>query len=416
MSDVLDRFLKYVKFATASKEKAGVIPSTPGQFDLARVLTDELRALHLQDVHCDEHCIVSATLPSNLPPAQAATTPVLMFNAHLDTSMEESGENVKPQLVPNYPGGDITLPNGLTITEADTPALAGLRGHDIITTDGTTLLGADDKAGIAEIMAALAILAANPSIPHGKIRILFTPDEETGTSGATLLDAGRIGADCGYTVDGEGLGYNIETFHAIGGTITVRGYNCHPGFALNKMVNSLRVLPDVLALFPEAQAPETTQLRQGYYHPYVIDAAVRESTVHFLLRDFDRPLLDERVAAIREGVLALSKKYPRCEIVLTVEETYRNMREVIEQHPQVVAAMEHALAKAGVPIRRGPIRGGTDGSLITFMGVPTPNLGCGVFNAHSRKELVSVQDMESTVQTILHIIEAYTAGIGASAD
>lgn len=407
MSEVLDRFLKYVRIPTASREKAASVPSSPGQFDLARLLVDELKALGLMDAFCDDHCTVVATLPSNLPPGQAGMVPILMLNAHLDTSMEEKGEGVNPQVVKDYKGGEITLLNGLTISPEDTPALLRLEGRDIVTTDGNTLLGADDKAGIAEIMAALSHLVRNPALPHGTLKIVFTPDEEIGM-GPTVFNASATGADFGYTVDGEGLNLGIETFNAVGGTVTIKGFNCHPGYAYDKMVNSLRALPDVLELFDPGQAPETTREYQGYLHPYVVDATVRETRVDFLLRDFDRKRLEEKMRYMEAGVAAVRKRHPRCEVALNLVESYKNMKAVVDQHPAIIKAAEEALREAGIQYQIIPMRGGTDGGRFCFQGVPTPNLPCGVYNAHSRKELVSVQDMESITKAILNVVFGFT--------
>jgi tripeptide aminopeptidase len=404
MREVLDRFIRYVKIHTTSKEDVEEIPSTKRQFDLANILVEELKQLGLKDAKVDEHCIVTATLPSNLPPN--VKTPVLMFNAHIDTSPEEPGENVKPNMVENYRGGEIRLPGdaNITISPEDRPILKEYVGHDLVTSDGTTLLGADDKAGIAIIMTAVSALAGDPSRKHGTTKIVFTPDEEVG-KGTEALNISALQSDYGFTVDNDELYLGVETFNAAGGTITIKGFNIHPGEAFGKMVNSIRVLPDTINLFPPNIAPETTKEHQGYYHPYHIEASVNETKFRFILRDFDYGELKKKMASIQEGVKRIQQKYPKAQVTLQLNEQYRNMKEVLDKVPEVVKTAEEAIKRVGLKVRVKPIRGGTDGATMSFKGLPTPNLFCGYVNEHSKKEFVSVQVMEKATETVLNIVD-----------
>ena len=406
MAELLDRFIRYVKIHTTSKEDVEEIPSTRRQFDLANILVEELKELGLEDAKVDEHCIVTATMQSNLP--ASPRTPVLVFNAHLDTSPEESGENVDPNVVKNYQGGEIKLPAdpSAVISPEDRPILKEYIGHDIVTSDGTTLLGADDKAGIAIIMTAISTLARDSSRKHGTVRVIFTPDEEVGT-GISALDIPALKADYGFTVDNDQLYLGIETFNAAGGTITIKGFNIHPGEAYGKMVNSVRVLSDVLGLFPSSAAPETTRERQGYYHPYHVEASVNETNVSFILRDFDYKELKKKMANISDGVKRIQSKHPKAQISLQLKDQYRNMREIIDKFPELVKTAEEAISRTGLKVRINPSRGGTDGARMSFNGLPTPNLFCGYVNEHSKKEFVSVQAMEKSAETILNIIDLF---------
>ncbi len=406
MSEIVDRFVRYVKVHTTSKEDVEEIPSTKTQFELANILVEELRQLGLEDSNVDEHCIVTATLPSNIP--DNVRTPTLMFNAHLDTSPEEPGENVKPNIVRNYQGGEIKLPgdSSVVISPDDRPILKEYVGHDIVTSDGTTLLGADDKAGIAIIMGAVSSLSRDPSRKHGTIKIVFTPDEEVG-KGTEALDIAALKSDYGFTVDNDELYLGLETFNAAGGTITIRGFNIHPGEAYGKMVNSIRVLPDAINLFPSNISPETTKDHQGYYHPYHIDASVNKSKLNFILRDFDPSQLKKKMASIQDGVKRIQKKHPKAQVTLKLEEGYRNMKEILDKNPELVKIAEEAIERTGLKVRIKPIRGGTDGATMSFKGLPTPNLFCGYVNEHSRKEFVSVQVMEKSAETILNIVDIF---------
>jgi tripeptide aminopeptidase len=407
LTELLDRFLRYVKINTKSKEDVEEIPSTRVQFDLANILVEELRQLGLEDANVDEHCIVTATMPSNLPTGTRA--PALMLNAHLDTSPGESGENVKPNLVKGYQGGEIRLPADPTaiISPDDRPILKEYIGHDIVTSDGTTLLGADDKAGIAIIMTAISTLTRDPARKHGTIKIVFTSDEEV-SKGTNALNVPSLKADYGFTVDNDELYIGIETFNAARGTITIKGFNTHPGEAYHKMVNSIRVLPELINLFPPSTAPETTKEHQGYYHPYHIEASINETSLIFLLRDFDYEELKKKMAKITEGVNQIRRKHPNTEVSLKLEEQYRNMKEILDRFPDLVEAVEEGIRRTGLKARIKPIRGGTDGARLSFMGLPTPNLFCGYVNEHSKKELVSVQVMEKSAETILNIIDIFS--------
>ena len=407
MTELLDRFVRYVKIHTTSMEDVEEIPSTKRQFELADILVEELKQLGLEDANVDKHCIVTATMPSNLPPSSG--TPVLMFNAHLDTSPEESGENVKPNLVKNYHGGEIRLPADASaiISPDDRPILKEYVGHDIITSDGTTLLGADDKAGIAIIMTAISTLTKEPSRKHGTIKIVFTPDEEVGT-GIGALNVPALKADYGFTVDNDEVYLGVETFNAARGTITIKGYNIHPGEAYGRMVNSVRVLSDVISLFPPSIAPETTREHQGYYHPYHVEASVNETSLSFILRDFDYEELKKKMANIKEGVKRIQARHPKAQVTLKLEDQYRNMKEILDKFPGLIKTVEEAIRRTGLKVRIKPIRGGTDGARMSFMGLPSPNLFCGYVNEHSKKEFVSVQVMEKSAETILNIIDVFS--------
>jgi tripeptide aminopeptidase len=410
MTELLDRFIRYVKINTTSKEDVEQIPSTKRQFDLANILVEELKQLGLKDANVDEHCIVTATLPSNLPPN--VKTPVLMFNAHLDTTPEEPGENIKPNIVENYRGGEIRLPGdaNTTISPEDRPVLNEYIGHDIVTSDGTTLLGADDKAGIAIIMTAISTLSRDPSRKHGTIKIVFTPDEEV-NKGTEALDIAALKSDYGFTVDNEELYLGIETFNATRGTITMKGFNIHPGEAYGKMVNSIRVIPDAINLFPSTIAPETTKEHQGYYHPYHIEASVNEAKLTFLLRDFDYNELEKKMASIQDGVKRIQHKHPKAQVTLKLEAEYRNMKEILDKVPELVKTAEEAIKRVGLKVRIKPMRGGTDGAKMSFKGLPTPNLFCGYANVHSKKEFVSVQVMQKAAEILMNIVDISTQKI-----
>lgn len=406
--DVLARFLRYVRISTASAADKDEVPSTQRQFDLARLLVQELKDIGIGDVVLDEHCIVLATIPSNLDPKRsaAARVPTICFVAHVDTSPEEPGENVQPRVI-IYDGGTIAFPANpsLAIKPEDTPVLSQLVGERIVTSDGTTLLGADDKAGVAEVMAAAAWLARHPNVPHGTVKLVFTPDEEVGQS-VDKLDVKALGAAFGYTLDGDELGViEAECFNAASGTITIKGYNVHPGYAYGKMVNAARVLRDVLGIFPDGSAPETTKDRQGYFHVTHAGGSVNEATVDFILRDFDPDALHAKIDAVEDGVAGVQRRWPRANISVSFKDGYRNMKEIMDKNPRVLEIAEAAIKKLGIDPVLKPIRGGTDGARLSFMGVPCPNLFAGGMNFHSKKEFVPVSWMEKAVQTILNIIK-----------
>lgn len=406
---LVERFLRYVKIDTQSKEDIDSIPSTKKQFNLANLLVEELKALGLTDVRVDKHCYVYATLPSNLPPEQARKIPTIGLIAHLDTSPEISGENVKPIIHKNYQGGDIILPGEYTqiITVKDNPNLLDNIGTDIITSDGTTLLGADNKAGIAEIMTALQILVNNPSIPRGTIKIAFTPDEEVG-KGVDAFDVKGFGAQYAYTIDGGQTGeINNETWNADLAIITIQGRNTHPGTAKGKMINSLYAMAYLISQFPDNMKPETTDGRVGFMHPYSGKLDTEESTLKVLLRDFELAGLENQKKILEQKRNETQNKFPNVKIIIDVKESYRNMRLVLENVPFVTEYAVEACKRAGVTPKFKPIRGGTDGARLTYMGLPCPNIFTGGENAHSKLEWIPVRGMEKAVETILHLIQIW---------
>jgi len=406
-TSALSRFHRYVTFDTRSDERSSTFPSTPGQLVLSRELVAELEALGLADAAMDEHGYVMATIPAT---AGREDTPVIGFIAHVDTSPEMPGDGVKPIVHRRYDGRDLMLPDdpGAVLRAADNPALASQIGHDIVTASGLTLLGADDKAGVAEIVAAAEQLMTHPEIPHGPVRIAFTPDEEIGR-GANHFDVKRFGAVCAYTLDGGGRGeLEFESFSADAITVTFKGFNTHPGYARGRMVNAIRVAADFVARLPRDQmSPETTEGYEGYLHPYQIHASVDRTSVKVLVRDFVTTRLKDKEALVEDIAREVVGLHPGASVELVVDESYRNMREVLEQHPQVIEYARKAIRLAGMePVER-PIRGGTDGSRLSFMGLPTPNLFAGEHNFHSRLEWVSVQDMEKAVEVIVHLCRVW---------
>lgn len=406
-SSVVNRFIKYVKIHTTSKEDEKTIPSTQRQFDLAKVLVDELKDLGISDAAVDDHCYVIGTLPSNLPKEKDGKVPVICLLAHMDTSPEEPGENVNPQIIKNYQGGEIQLPANpeIVISPKETPKLKRFIGSDIITSDGTTLLGGDDKAGIAAIVEAIATLQNNSELKHGKIKIVFTPDEEVGR-GVDALDVESLGADYGYTIDGDEMGVlESETFNAAGGTITIQGFNYHPGYAKDKMVNAIRILGSIIEKFPIDEAPETTELMEGYYHPYNATASVNEAKLRFILRDFEIERLREKIHRIEEIVEEIRGKFPKGKIELELKESYKNMKYKIDEAPEVMVYAEEAIKRANIPIIRKAIRGGTDGARLSYRGLPTPNIFSGAMNFHSKKEFVPVIALEKAVETIVNLAQ-----------
>jgi len=400
---VLDRVLRYVRIDTQSREDSATYPSTPGQLVLLNALVDELRALGLDDAAIDTHGYVMATIPAT---SAKPGVPTIGFIAHVDTSPEMSGAGVRPIVHRAYDGRDLVLPDapGVVLREADAPYLAECHGHDIVTASGTTLLGADNKAGVAEIVTAAAYLLAHPEIAHGPIRIAFTPDEEVGR-GTEYFDVARFGAACAYTMDGGARGeLEWESFSADACTVTFRGANTHPGYARGRMVNAIKLAARFVDRLPSGTlTPESTSGRDGFVHPYVLQGGVDETRVRFILRDFDTAALARHAALLRglaDGVVA---EVPGASVSVEVEAQYRNMREVLDQHPLVVDRAREALQRLGITPRERPIRGGTDGSRLSFMGLPTPNLFAGEQHFHSRLEWVSVQDMEMAVAVIVEL-------------
>ncbi len=399
---VTERFLRYVVIDTQSDPDSPTCPSTEKQKNLGRLLATELKAMGLADAHLDEHGYVYATIPAT----SDKKVPVICFCSHMDTSPDCSGANVKPQIVKNYRGGDIALPAdpAQVIRAADYPELNNQIGNDIITTDGTTLLGADNKAGVAEIMDAAQFLLKNPHIKHGPIKILFTPDEEIGR-GVDKADLKKLGADFAYTMDGESAGsIEDETFSADGATIVIDGVSTHPGFAKGKMEHAIKIAAAVVDRLPkEGCSPETTEGREGFLHPIGISGALEQVTLSFIVRDFTEAGLKEKEALLEGIVKDVIKDYPRSTYRMDVKEQYRNMKVVIDRHPEIVDYAVEAIRRAGLTPVRGSIRGGTDGARLSFMGVPCPNIFAGEHAFHSRLEWVSRQDMEKAVQTIVHL-------------
>ncbi|RXT44810.1 peptidase T [Bradyrhizobium betae] len=399
---VTERFLRYVTIDTQSDPASPASPSTEKQKDLGRVLAAELKAMGVADAHLDEYGYVYGTIPANTP----KKVPVICFCSHMDTSPDVTGKDVKPQMVKNYRGGDITLPGDTSqvIRFTEHPALKNQIGNDIITTDGTTLLGADNKAGVAEIMDAAYFFINNPDVKHGTIKILFTPDEEIGR-GVDNVDIKKLGAEFGYTMDGESAGcIEDETFSADGATITINGVSAHPGYAKGKMEHAIKIAAAIVERLPkEGCSPETTSGKQGFLHPIGIDGALEQATLSFIVRDFTEEGLKEKEDLLEGIVKDVMKDYPRSTYTFEVREQYRNMKQVIDRHPHILEYAIEAISRAGLRPMRTAIRGGTDGSRLSFMGLPCPNIFAGEHAFHSRLEWVSRQDMEKAVQTIVHL-------------
>ncbi len=413
MTTVLDRFLQYVQYDTQSDETSQTYPSTDKQLVLLRDLAVELRELGLVDASIDAHGYVMATIPATI---SRADVPTIGFIAHVDTSPEMSGANVRPLVHRAYDGRDLVLPDDtaavLRLTEL--PALAEQTGHDIVTASGTTLLGADNKAGVAEIVTAAAHLIAHPEIPHGRIRVGFTPDEEIGR-GTKHFDVAAFGARYAYTMDGGSRGeIEFESFSADAMTVTFHGFNTHPGFAKGRMVNAIKVAAAFIDRLPrEALSPETTDGHEGFVHPYVVNASVDKTSVRLIVRDFVTAELAVKEALVGAIARDAVSRYPGARVEIAVEEQYRNMKEVLDRHPAVVEHAREAIRRAGLEPRSKPIRGGTDGSRLSFMGLPTPNLFAGEQNFHSRLEWVSVQDMEKAVEVIIRLCEIWAEPVGS---
>jgi tripeptide aminopeptidase len=412
MPDVLDRFLRYVRYDTQSDETSTAYPSTATQLVLLHDLAGELRALGLSDAAVDDYGYVTATIP---PTTNKTTVPTIGFIAHVDTSPELSGAGVKPIVHPGYDGRDLVLPDdpSVVLRLADIPALADQMGHDIVTASGTTLLGADNKAGVAEIVTAAAYLQAHPEIPHGPVRIAFTPDEEIGR-GTIHFDVARFGAVGAYTMDGGRRGeIEIESFSADAMTITFHGCNTHPGYARGKMINAIKLAASFIDRLPrDTMTPETTADLEGFVHPYVVQASVERTSVKLLVRDFSTPGLHDKEALLERLARDTVASSPGARVECAIEESYRNMREVLDRHPALAEHAREAIRRAGLEPRSRPIRGGTDGSRLSFMGLPTPNLFAGEQNFHSRLEWVAVQDMEKAVEVIVHLCRIWEERAG----
>ena len=406
---LLERFYRYVKIDTQSQEDVpDRYPSTEKQKDLSGLLVKELKELGLHDAEMDEYGYVMATCSGNLPENQAAV-PTIGFLGHVDTSPEVSGKDVKPMLHENYHGGDIVLPGDSkqVITVKDNPELKNNIGNDIITSDGTTLLGADNKAGITEIMTMLEVLNQNPEIKHGNLRIGFTPDEETG-GGTKYFDVKKFAADFAYTVDGGTVGeIENETFNAFAAIYKISGVNVHPGYAKGKLVNGIRIVADIIKLLESEPAPETTEKREGYLHPYVIQGGVEEVTLKLLIRDFEMEGVEEKSKRLKSIQKKVTDKYPKATIGLEISESYKNMRYKLEEDPSVVEYAMEAVKRTGIEPRLQIIRGGTDGAKLSFQGLLTPNIFTGGQNFHSKLEWVPVQWMEKAVETLVQLVQIW---------
>lgn len=409
---VVDRFLRYVKIDTQSDEAGTTTPSTDKQWTLARLLVDELKALGASNVRITDHCMVYATIPGTVPESPAL--PVIGFIAHVDTSPAVTGANVKPIIHQNYQGGDITLPGdpSQVITVAQNPVLNTLHGDDIITTDGTTLLGSDDKSGVAAIMTLVDTLVGNPQLRHGPIAIGFTADEEIGV-GIEKFDVAEFGAKYAYTVDGGVLGgISDETWSARLATVTFRGKSVHPGTAKGVMVNAIYAFAHFLTHMPKDMLPETTDGRIGFVHPYMGTADVEESTVKVLLRDFEMAGLEAKEALLRKLAADAERSYPGVTVQVAIKDNYKNMKEVLKDHPQLVAYAMEAARRAGLEPFNEPIRGGTDGSKLTFRGLPCPNIFTGGHNFHGKQEFNSRRGLEKTAETLVHLVQIWAERAG----
>ena len=406
-SDVLVRFLRYVRIDTQSRRDRTSSPSTPGQLELGRVLVAELQEAGLNDVHLDDHGYVRGSLAGDAPGGDGE---VIGLIAHMDTSPDAPGRGVEPIVHRSYDGGVIELPReGTVLDPAAMPELADKIGHDIVTSSGDTLLGADDKAGVAEIMAGVAHLAAHPELPRPTLRVAFTPDEEIG-EGATLFDVESFGARCAYTLDGSEIGeLQDETFSAVEAILTVRGVDVHPGQATGKLVNALRLAAQIVAALPsDTLTPETTADREGFIHPTELTGTAAKAEVRFILRDFDDNLLKRHVALLEQTARQVTAAEPRARLELTMRDQYHNMQRVLRAVPNVTDAAEAAIRAEGIePIRR-PIRGGTDGSRLSEMGLPTPNIFTGGHDYHSVREWASVQDMAAAAAVVVRLAEVWS--------
>ena len=403
----VDRFLRYVRIDTQSQEDRSSVPSTAKQLTLANLLATELRALGAADVRVSDHCMVYAFVPAT--PGVGANIPTLGLLAHVDTSPAVTGANVNPVIHRNYQGGDIVLPNDTTqvITVAQHPVLRDMIGDDIITTDGTTLLGSDDKAGVATIMTLVDVLLRNPQLRHGRIAIGFTADEEIGV-GIQKFDVAEFGATFAYTVDGGALGeMGDETWSARLATVTFRGKSTHPGTAKGVMVNSIYAFAHYLTEMPRDMLPETTEDRVGFVHPYSGVADVEDSSIKVLLRDFELSGLESKERLLRDLAAATERKFPGVTIRVDVKENYKNMKEVLKHHPQLMENAFEATRRAGLTPYTTPIRGGTDGSKLTFRGLPCPNLFTGGFEFHSKLEFNSRRGLEKTTETLVHLVQIF---------
>lgn len=408
---VLERFIRYAVIDTQSNESSDTTPSTMKQFDLANLLVKELKEIGIVDAEVDEHCYVMATIPSNIPENHPAygKVPTIGFVAHLDTSPDVTGANVKPQIINNYQGGDIVLPAdpSIIIREQENPSLQNCIGHTLVTTDGTTLLGSDDKSGITAIMMLAEELMKDNTILHGDIRIAFTPDEEIG-QGTKFFNLQKFGCKYAYTIDGDMPGeLNKETFSANSGLIKIKGRDIHPGTAKNIMVNAARVASEIVSRFPTNMAPETTEGYEPYIHPHTMEGTVGSATIKILFRDFITDGLTEQKLLVEKIIAEVKEIFPKAQIELEVKEQYRNMYDTLMQHPEVLDNLWEAAISSGVEPYWKPIRGGTDGSRLTEMGLPTPNIYTGGQNFHSKTEWLSIDALVKTIETMKNLVQIY---------
>lgn len=403
---VADRFMRYVQVDTQSDPASQAAPTTEKQKNLSSILAEELKAIGLKDAHMDEYGYVYATIPSNT----SKKVPVICFCSHVDTAPDCSGTHVKPILHKNYSGADITLPDDTTqvISVKDYPYLKQHIGNDIITASGLTLLGADDKSGVAEIMDMANYLVQHPEVKHGEIKILFTPDEEVG-KGTAHVDLKKLGAEFAYTLDGGELGtFEDETFSADAVKITIHGVIAHPGYAKDKLVNALKIAGEILAALPAGEwSPETTNGREGFVHPVAIGGIAEKATVDFIIRDFVTDNLLKHENRLKHLAEEVMKKHPRAHMTFEVNEQYRNMKEVLVNHPQVGENAEEAYKRAGLTVVKEPIRGGTDGSRLSFMGLPCPNIFTGMQAIHSKHEWIGVRDMQKAVEVLVNLVQVW---------
>jgi tripeptide aminopeptidase len=410
---LLGRFLRYVQIDTTAKENAASYPSSPGQLVLGKLLADELREMGLKDVEHDQHGLVWATVPASVKPPGDQPLAVVAFNAHVDTSPETTGKNVKPHVIRNYAGGDIPLAGDATkvIRVADNPELTTLIGKTLITTDGTTLLGADDKAGVAVIMELAHTLIEHPQIPHGPVRLLFTCDEEIG-HGIDHVDLLKLGATVCYTLDGQGAGeIDTETFAADLATLNVRGVNIHPSIGKGRMVNAVRAAAALIDRLPRAElSPETTDGREGFLHPYTIEGGVAAVKTKILLRDFEAAELAAKANLLRKAAAEVMAEIPGCQIDVHITRQYRNMKGGLVQEPRAVAYAQEAFRRLSRDCKLTIVRGGTDGSQLTERGLPTPNLSTGEHNPHSPLEWTCLEEMTAAVEVLVELVQVWAKG------
>ena len=400
--NITERFLKYVSFCTTSDEETNMTPSTPGQMEFAKYLASELKEIGMQEVTLDENGYVMATLPANVE-----GKPTIGFIAHMDTAPDASGKNVKARIVENYDGQDIVLnaEKNIVFEVAKYPEILDYKGQDIIVTDGTTLLGADDKAGLAEIVTACEYLIQHPEIQHGKIRVGFTPDEEIG-QGADHFDVEKFGCDFAYTMDGGAVGeLEYENFNAAGCKVKVHGVNVHPGYGYHKMINSMRIANHFATMLPRWETPEHTQGYEGFYHLIAMNGSVEETTLQYIIRDHDRARFESRKREIEHLARKINQEYGEGTVEVEIRDQYYNMREKVEPVMHIVTLVEEAMKEVGVTPKVQPIRGGTDGARLSFEGLPCPNIFAGGVNFHSRFEYLPIPSMEKAMQVILQIVQ-----------